>query len=778
MSEEIVQSSVKRRYIDLSLDLNLDQITSDEAWTNYENIQLKYTLEGDQLPWLACALYAACRRRSVPTVGGRPGHMIQGNCVSLTRMLQHCNLPLTEFIKKMKSWLAMSHFDEGFCRRVDLLERNFAVSNNIFKKYKPIYLDLFKDPSDDLPRPPRSRKQRRPPCNATELFHFCWTLYILIKGKYPSIPQDLVSCYSLLLASIDLIFSNVVLSNRRDLLNLNCPGLPPGILNADPVVEDLSSSPITIMDYMCDKFEGVQVETKVVREYYWNKHIRDLIEKKVLKGDPEGRGLLEQANFGHNVKEVKNAYEEYLLSYGEFDERMFLNEDDVVKTIAGSSPPSALASLQNSPADASSIRQARRNLGQSFEGDHHLVPQTPITGRRYTIDRPSIGSTPLTVVTSGLQKLYALINGRKSSPSEELFEIFRSCKENPEEKIKESISEMSETFCKCYTQATEDYTGPSIEFANMRLQMGQILYYTFLEHILLDEKRRGVDLMAILQRELFHQTLFTACLEIVLKSYNDPRRFPWSLQVGNVDPYYFIRIIEPVIRSEKQSDNQLSRELVKHLKGIEEQILDSLAWKEESPLWHTLQNENQGIPSCQDVNFSDQLETEMTSTNPSVLMSPASKLVTDKTPGNLQLSPLSTLSERFQTPLAHSSAKRTLFPTSSSSGSVPAPNALALARPPTLTSRLQAASSVVTTASSVPKSPSRITVQVKENGLTSVSSLPASFSQEASAAEADDAVVERVDETPNTEKKKDKPRRHGSLALFFRKEPRCEEWDE
>lgn len=76
----------------------------------------------------------------------------------------------------------MSHCDEDFCKRVDLLERNFAVSSNIFKEYKPIFLDLFQDPSKDQPRAPRSRKQRRPPCNATELFNFCWTLYIFIKG--------------------------------------------------------------------------------------------------------------------------------------------------------------------------------------------------------------------------------------------------------------------------------------------------------------------------------------------------------------------------------------------------------------------------------------------------------------------------------------------------------------------------------------------------------------------------------------------------------------------
>lgn len=69
---------------------------------------------------------------------------------------------------------------------------------------------------------------------------------------------------------------------------------------------------------------------------------------------------------------------------------------------------------------------------------------------------------------------------------------------------------------------------------------------------------------------------------------------------------------------------------------IEEQILDSLAWKGESPLWQIIKNKkDQDIPSCQDVNFSDQLETEM---NPathsmgllSTPLSPASKLVNDK----------------------------------------------------------------------------------------------------------------------------------------------------
>ena len=64
------------------------------------------------------------------------------------------------------------------------------------------------------------------------------------------------------------------------------------------------------------------------------------------------------------MKEVKNAYEEYLLSYGEFDERMFLNDDEVVTGSIGASPPSTKAAHLDSPVDTSSMRQARRNLVQ------------------------------------------------------------------------------------------------------------------------------------------------------------------------------------------------------------------------------------------------------------------------------------------------------------------------------------------------------------------------------------------------------------------------------
>ncbi len=91
---------------------------------------------------------------------GLDGATIQGNGVSLTRLLRCCKLSLIEFFKKVKNWADMSNLKTEFREKIDHLERNFAVSNVIFKKYQPIFLELFKDPALDPPKINRSRKTK------------------------------------------------------------------------------------------------------------------------------------------------------------------------------------------------------------------------------------------------------------------------------------------------------------------------------------------------------------------------------------------------------------------------------------------------------------------------------------------------------------------------------------------------------------------------------------------------------------------------------------------
>lgn len=58
-----------------------------------------------------------------------------------------------------------------------------------------------------------------------------------------------------------------------------------------------------------------------------------------------------------------------------------------------------------------------------------------------------------------------------------------------------------------------------------------------------------------------------------------------------------LKVIEVLIRSEEG----LSRDMVKHLNSIEEQILENLAWREDSVLWDALQASEDEVPRCEEV---------------------------------------------------------------------------------------------------------------------------------------------------------------------------------
>ena len=151
-------AAVQESYRSLCSELNMDADTTETAWRSYESIRQNYTLEGNQLHWLACALYVACHNAAVPTVNRQS--TVEGNGVSLTRLLRSCRLSLIQFFNKAKKWADMSNLKSQFRDKIDSLERNFAVSNVIFKKYQPIFVYLFRDPAKDPPKVVRSRKQK------------------------------------------------------------------------------------------------------------------------------------------------------------------------------------------------------------------------------------------------------------------------------------------------------------------------------------------------------------------------------------------------------------------------------------------------------------------------------------------------------------------------------------------------------------------------------------------------------------------------------------------
>uniref|UniRef100_A0A9J8CIF7 Retinoblastoma-like protein 1 n=1 Tax=Cyprinus carpio carpio TaxID=630221 RepID=A0A9J8CIF7_CYPCA len=583
-SVKSADGSIRSSLEALCQELNMDEETAAEALENFSSIWNTYTLEGDVVHWLACSLYAACRKSSIPTVGRG---VMEGNCVSLTRILRSAKLSLIQFFSKMKKWSDMSNLSQDFRSRVGRLERNFEVSTVIFRKFEPIFLDMFQNPQGEPPRLPRSRKHRRLPCHISDVFKFCWTLFVYTKGNFRMIGDDLVNSYHLLLCCLDLVFCNALMcSNKKDLINQYFRGLPKD-------TENLEEIPCVI-DKLCELHDGLVVEAKGIKEHYFKPYIKTLFEKRVRNTHTH--------TFTTNLhcKNIMN-YEEYVLTVGDFDERVFLgaDADEEIGTPrkATAEPPSGQLSAR---------MHVENNLQQHFEKTRSLAPSTPLTGRRYLKEKEVL-VTPVSSATQSVSRLQSMVSGLRNAPSEALVQIFNSCSRNPTESILNRVKTMGERFKQAYTKPTDDLPGAHMDFAENRLKLAEILYFKILENIMTQEMKRlqGKDMAVLLEQEVLHCSLLACCLEVVLFAYSSQRTFPWILEIFQIPPFYFYKVIEVFIRSEEG----LSRDMVKHLNSIEEQVLESKAWTRDSALWTALNNANNKVPTVEEVNFPSNFDT-------------------------------------------------------------------------------------------------------------------------------------------------------------------------
>uniref|UniRef100_H2SIQ6 Retinoblastoma-like 1 (p107) n=1 Tax=Takifugu rubripes TaxID=31033 RepID=H2SIQ6_TAKRU len=562
-SSRMEESSVRTVLEKLCQELNMDEQTATEAMQNFTAIWATHTLEGDVVHWLACSLYAACRKGSTPTVGKG---LMEGNCVSLTRILRTSKLSLIQFFSKMRKWADMSNLSQNFRLRLKQLERNFEVSMVIFRKFELIFVDMFQNPQgEEPPRKSRTRKHRRLPCHITDVFKFCWTLFVYAKGNFCMIGDDLVNSYHLLLCCLDLVFGNALLcSNRKELINSSFKG---------------GSTP---QRRLCELHDGLVVEAKGIKQHYFKPYIQKLFEKQILKGNEEHlTELLDPQNFIENNKALNKEYEEYVLTVGDFDERVFLGAD----------ADEEIGTPRKTVRDSSSCQK-------NVEKPASLLPSTPLTGHAYLKENKVLG-TPISLATQSVSRLQSMVAGLRTAPSENLMQIFKSCSRDPTESILARVKTLGKIFKEHYALDSEDMPTSHIDFAEKRLKLAEILYYKVLENVMVQEMKRlhGKDMSILLEQDIFHCSLMACCLEVVLFSYSSQRTFPWIINIFKLASFYFFKVIEVFIRSEEG----LSRDMVKHLNQIEEQVLESQAWSTDSALWSALQAAGSQVPTVEEV---------------------------------------------------------------------------------------------------------------------------------------------------------------------------------
>ncbi|XP_044061523.1 retinoblastoma-like protein 2 isoform X2 [Siniperca chuatsi] len=182
-------------------------------------------------------------------------------------------------------------------------------------------------------------------------------------------------------------------------------------------------------------------------------------------------------------------------------------------------------------------------------------------------------------------------------PSDRLSAMFRACSRDPTEAIKTRLRCILHTFL----QHLKDNAGNEkiSDLAAKCCCEAGVWYYRILENRASQERKRlGIcDISVILENDLAQRCLVACCLEVTISANQLPCDFPLLLQIFNLAPYHFYKVIELVVRAEVG----LPRGVVRHLAQVEEKVLESLAWTSDSPLWEEIKVNEGHLPTCQQV---------------------------------------------------------------------------------------------------------------------------------------------------------------------------------
>ncbi|KAI5636066.1 retinoblastoma-associated protein A domain-containing protein [Phthorimaea operculella] len=324
-----------------------------------------------------------------------------------------------------------------------------------------------------------------------------------------------------------------------------------------------------IISTLCEIKDGLALEAATMKEYRWRPVIKKFFEKGILTGDAdEMTGLLDVGNFDVNLKSLNNTYETYVLSVGEFDERIFLGEH-------------ANEELGTRKVSGEEISQVIATFGPSSRA----CPDTPLTGRRY-LSRRAEALTPVSEATNSLARLGNYLRQARPQPAPYLMKLFNECGVS-EDTINEKVIKPCNSWVAAFSQALRDINC-SAETVAFRTNMVTCLYYRVLEHIIRAEQRKKphASLKMLLCQETYQLAVYACCTEVVLHAYGvQSLRFPRVLQVFGLSAFHFYKVIELVVQA---VFDKLSRDVIKHLNAVEEEVLESLVWKSDSPLWEQL----------------------------------------------------------------------------------------------------------------------------------------------------------------------------------------------
>nr|XP_020670607.1 retinoblastoma-associated protein [Pogona vitticeps] len=383
----------------------------------------------------------------------------------------------------------------------------------------------------------------------------CWTMFLLAKGKILQMEDDLVISFQLLLCVLDYFIIQLpppVLKEPYKSLNV---GSGDGSVRTcrrgqnRNIHTTKADAEIKVIEELCKEHDCNLDEVK-------NIYFTSFIPFLNSIGITSSSRLPEAEN-------ISCIYEEMYLQNKDIDARLFLEKDETLQY------------------DRTECLQLERTPTKDSDEDFCTVlPQTPVRAAMNTI-----------------QQLMVVLNSASDKPSENLVSYFNNCTVNPMPEILESVENLGCVFKEKFAEAVGQGCA---EIGLQRYRLGVRLYYRVMESILKsEEKRLSIhNFSKLLNNKIFHTSLLACSLEVVMATYGTSRSasqldnanmerdlsFPWIINVLNLKAFDLYKVIESFIKAEPS----LTREMIKHLECCEHQIMESLAWQSDSPLFELL----------------------------------------------------------------------------------------------------------------------------------------------------------------------------------------------
>ncbi|XP_073436341.1 retinoblastoma-associated protein isoform X1 [Dendrobates tinctorius] len=425
---------------------------------------------------------------------------------------------------------------------VSKLKKKYETTCHLYQKFQRTFENIFMDQSNNM---------ATADSNKLYILKCSWTTFILAKGKVLQMDDDLVISFQLLLCVLEYFIKR----SPSDILKEPFKSVVNGISvngptrasrrgqNRNTWTSQQSEMDTRVIEALCKASECPVDEVKNV---YASSFVDFLDSAGISCTD----GL-------PKVDVISQQYEELYQRNKDIDERLFLENDSMVKVDF-----------------RDSLEQERTPQKNSAEEARLIPPQTPVRAAMNTINQ-----------------LMTILHSASDEPSEILNYYFENCTLNPKTMITRRVQRLGLMFRERFAVAVGQAFA---EIGYQRYKLGVHLHYRVMESMLKSEEERLSvhNFSKLLNNETFHICLLACAVEVVVATYGrnlfqslsnseTAISFPWILRVFEQKAFDFYKVIESFIKAEPS----LTKDMIKHLERCEHMIMECLAWQSDSPLF-------------------------------------------------------------------------------------------------------------------------------------------------------------------------------------------------